>query len=140
MRHRKSGRRLGRSSSHRKAMFSNMVASLVRCGRIHTTEAKAKELRGIAERTINWGVSVSSLLAKETDSLSQQERATLVHARRMAKRVLKDTDALDKLFSEIAPKMAETEHKGGYTRVLKTHIRRGDAAPMAFIEIVGLEA
>ena len=138
MRHRKSGRRLGRSSSHRKAMFSNMVAALVRCGRIHTTEAKAKELRGIADRTINWGVSVSELLAKESDTLSQDERAKLVHARRMAKRVLKDKEALEKLFDEIAPQMAERQ--GGYTRVLKTHNRKGDAAPMAFIELVGLES
>ncbi|MCG8423325.1 MAG: 50S ribosomal protein L17 [Proteobacteria bacterium] len=138
MRHRKTGRRLGRSSSHRKALFSNMVAALVKAGRIHTTEAKAKELRGIAERTINWGVSVSELLAKEPDKLSQIERARLVHARRMAQRVLKDQDALEKLFAEIAPQVAD--RPGGYTRVLKTRNRRGDAAPMAFIEIVGLDA
>lgn len=134
MRHRKSGRRLGRTSSHRKALFSNMVAALVKCGRIETTEAKAKELRGVAERTINWGVGVSELLDKEPKALSQQERAKLVHAKRMARRVLKDQDALDKLFSEVAPKLAG--RPGGYTRVLKTRNRRGDAAPMAFIEII----
>ena len=134
MRHRKSGRKLNRNSSHRKAMFSNMVASLVTHGRIETTEAKAKELRRIADRTINWGVGVADLLAAETKALSQEERARLVHARRMARRVLKDVDALGKLFNEIAPRFAG--RPGGYTRILKTRTRRGDAAPMAFIELV----
>lgn len=115
-------------------MFSNMVASLVTHGRIETTEAKAKELRGIADRTINWGVSVHELLAKDVKALSADERAKLVHARRMAKRVLKDKDALSKLFSEVAPQYAG--RPGGYTRVLKTRYRRGDAAPMAFVELV----
>lgn len=134
MRHRKTGRKLGRNSSHRKALFSNMVAALVTYGRIETTEAKAKELRSIAERTINWGVSVSDLLSKQTGELSQDERVKIVHARRMARRVLKDSEALDRLFSEVAPQLAG--RPGGYTRVLKTRNRRGDAAPMAFIELV----
>jgi large subunit ribosomal protein L17 len=134
MRHRKTGRKLGRKSSHRKALFSNMVASLVKWGRIETTEAKAKELRGIADRTIHWGVSVSELLSRDVKELSQDERAKLVHARRMARRVLKDKDALDKLFADVVPKLVG--HPGGYTRVLKTRTRRGDAAPMAFIELV----
>ena len=136
MRHRKSGRKLNRNSSHRKAMFSNMVSSLVTHGRIETTEAKAKELRGIAERTINWGVKVNELTAKDHKSLSAEERHKVVHAKRMAKRVLRDADALDRLFNEIAPAMAG--RPGGYTRVLKTRTRHGDAAPMALIEIVGL--
>ena len=134
MRHRKSGRKLGRDSSHRKALFSNLVASLVTHGRIETTEAKAKELRSIADRTINWGVSVSELLSNEPGKLSLEERAKLTHARRMARRVLKNPDALDKLFSHVAPLLAG--RPGGYTRVLKTRMRRGDAAPMAFIELV----
>lgn len=134
MRHRKTGRKLGRNSSHRKALFSNMVAALVTYGRIETTEAKAKELRSIAERTINWGVSVSDLLSKQTGELSQDERVKIVHARRMARRVLKNSEALDRLFSEVAPQLAG--RPGGYTRVLKTRNRRGDAAPMAFIELV----
>jgi large subunit ribosomal protein L17 len=134
MRHRKTGRKLGRKSSHRKALFSNMVASLVKWGRIETTEAKAKELRGIADRTIHWGVLVSELLSKDLKELSQDERAKLVHARRMAQRVLKDKVALDKLFADVVPKLVG--RPGGYTRVLKTRTRRGDAAPMAFIELV----
>jgi large subunit ribosomal protein L17 len=134
MRHRKSGRKLGRDSSHRKALFSNLVASLVTYGRIETTEAKAKELRSIADRTINWGVSVSQLLVKDPGQLSPEESAKLTHARRMARRVLKNPDALDKLFTDVAPQLAG--RPGGYTRVLKTRSRRGDAAPMALIELV----
>jgi large subunit ribosomal protein L17 len=134
MRHRKSGRKLGRASSHRKALFSNLVASLVTHGRIETTEAKAKELRSIADRTINWSVSVSELLSKDPEQLSRDELARLTHARRMARRVLKNTVALDKLFKDVGPQLAG--RPGGYTRVLKTRTRRGDAAPMAFIELV----
>lgn len=134
MRHRKAGRKLGRNSSHRKALFSNMVASLVTHERIETTEAKAKELSRIAERTINWGTKVSDLQKKGRDKLSQEERAKIVHARRMAKRVLRDGDALDKLFYELGPRYAS--RPGGYTRVLKTRNRNGDAAPMAFVELV----
>jgi large subunit ribosomal protein L17 len=135
MRHRKAGRKFNRSSSHRKAMYSNMVAALVTHGRIETTEAKAKELRRVADRTINWGVKVADLLAADPKKLSQDDRARLVHARRMAQRVLKDRGALAKLFDEIAPQYAG--RAGGYTRILKTRDRRGDAAPMAFIELVG---
>ncbi len=134
MRHGKSGRKLNRNSSHRKAMFSNMVAALVTHGRIETTVAKAKELRRIAERTINWGVSVSELLEKDQAKLSNDDKAKVVHARRMAKRVLRDKDALKKLFDELAPECAK--RPGGYTRVLRSRNRRGDAAPMAYIEIL----
>lgn len=136
MRHRKSGRKLNRNSSHRKAMFSNMVSSLVTNGRIETTEAKAKELRGIAERTITWSVKVNELCSKDSKDLSREERLQVVHAKRMARRVLKDTDALRHLFHEVAPVMAG--RPGGYTRVLKTRTRKGDAAPMALIELVGM--
>ena len=115
-------------------MFSNMVASLVTHGRIETTEAKAKELRRYAERTINWGVKVSDLLAKDRKDLTAEERIKIVHSMRMAQRILKNKDALNKLFSEVAPACAG--RNGGYTRVLKTRNRRGDAAPMAFIEVI----
>lgn len=137
MRHRKSGRKLGRESSHRKALYSNLVASLVRHGRIETTEAKAKEVRGLADRTITWGISVSEIAGRDPKELSAEERARIVHAKRMARRVLKDTVALDILFSDVAPKMVG--RPGGYTRVLKTRNRRGDAAPMAFLELVSYQ-
>ena len=135
MRHMKAGRKLGRKSSHRKAMYSNMVAALVTHGRIETTEAKAKELRSIADKTIHWGVGVSSLVAKGTRKLSDIERARVVHAKRMARRVLKDETALERLFAEIAPQMVG--RPGGYTRVLKTRFRIGDAAPMALVQLSG---
>ncbi len=134
MRHRKSGRKLNRNSSHRKAMFSNMVASLITHGRIETTVAKAKELRGIAERTISWGVKVSDIIGKEPKKLPATDRMRIVHAKRMAQRILKDKTALTKLFDEVAPRY--DKRPGGYTRVLKTVTRRGDAAPMALIELV----
>lgn len=117
-------------------MWSNMVSSLVTYGRIETTEAKAKELRSHADKAISWGVSVHELLAKDTASLSADERSKIVHAKRMAKRVVKGKTALDRLF-ELAPVFAA--RPGGYTRVLKTRIRKGDAAPMAFVELVGVE-
>jgi large subunit ribosomal protein L17 len=135
MRHRKSGRKLGRNASHRAALFNNLVTSLLTYGRIETTEAKAKEMRGFADAAIGWGISVHSLVAKG-DKASKEERARIVHARRMARRTVKTRDALERLFREIGPHFAT--RKGGYTRVLKTRVRKGDAAPMAFVELIGL--
>jgi large subunit ribosomal protein L17 len=134
MRHLKAGRKLGRTSAHRKAMYSNMVAALVTYGKIETTEAKAKELRSIADRTISWGVGVNDLTRKDRKKLSDIERARIVHAKRMARRVLKDEAALERLFAEVAPAMAG--RPGGYTRLLKTRNRVGDAAPMALVALV----
>ena len=139
MRHRKSGRKLGRKSSHRTALFNNLVTSLLTHGRIETTEAKAKELRAYADSTIQWSVDVAPLLAKG-EKANASEKATLLHARRMARQTVKTRDALERLFTEIGPHFAN-EHskgKGGYTRMLKTRTRKGDAAPMAFVELVGL--
>ena len=135
MRHRNSGRKLGRNASHRKALFNNLVTSLLEHGRIETTEAKAKELRGFADATITWGVSVHALVAKG-EKATAAERAKIVHARRMAKKTVKTDAAMDRLFGEIGPHFAT--RKGGYTRLLKTRVRKGDAAPMAFVELVGL--
>src|SRR5687767_14288711 len=134
MRHLKAGRKLGRTSAHRRAMYSNMVSALVTHGTIETTEAKAKELRSIADRTISWGVGVNDLLKKDHKKLSDIERSRLVHAKRMARRVVKDASALERLFAEVAPAMAG--RPGGYTRVLKTRNRVGDAAPMALVALV----
>jgi large subunit ribosomal protein L17 len=135
MRHRKSGRKLGRTSSHRTALYNNLVTSLFTYGRIETTEAKAKELRGYADATIQWSVDVQALLAKGAQA-TPAERAKVLHARRMARQTVKTRSALERLFTEIGPHFAS--RKGGYTRLLKTRIRKGDAASMAFVELVGL--
>lgn len=119
MRHRKKGRKLNRTSAHRQAMFRNLATSLFRHERIETTDAKAKELRGFAERLIT--------LAKRGD----------LHARRLAHRKIRDDEVLKKLFDDIAPRYAS--RPGGYTRVTKVRIRRGDAATMSIIELVGNE-
>jgi large subunit ribosomal protein L17 len=137
MRHQKSGRKFSRTSAHRKAMFSNMVASLVIHGKIETTVPKAKELRRLADRTISWGTSVASLTAKGRDKLSTAEKAKVVHAMRMAGRVIRSSEALHKLFGEVAPQFAD--RAGGYTRLLKTRTRLGDAAPMSIVALVGSE-
>jgi large subunit ribosomal protein L17 len=135
MRHRKSGRKLGRTSSHRTALYNNLVTSLLTYGRIETTEAKAKELRAYADATIQWSVDVQALVAKG-EQVTPTERARVLHARRMARQTVKTRGALERLFTEIGPHFAS--RKGGYTRMLKTRIRKGDAASMAFVELVGL--
>ncbi len=115
MRHRKAGRKLGRTWEHRKAMFKNMAKSLVEHERIQTTEAKAKELRKVADRLVSMGLEDT------------------VHARRKAFKVLEDRMLVHKLFSDIAPRF--TDIPGGYTRIMKhPGSRKGDAAPMAIIE------
>jgi len=134
MRHQKSGRKFSRPSAHRNAMFSNMLASLITHERIETTVPKAKELRTIAEKTITWGTSVLDLTSKPVDKRSTAEKARIVHAMRMARKVMHSEDAVTRLFREIAPRFKG--RPGGYTRILKTRIRRGDAAPMALIELV----
>jgi large subunit ribosomal protein L17 len=116
MRHHKSGRKLNRNSSHRKAMFSNMANSLFDHEIIKTTLPKAKELRRVAEPLIT--------LAK-TDSVAN---------RRSAFSKLRDKEMVGKLFNELAPRYKE--RPGGFTRILKCGFRSGDAAPMAYIELV----
>ena len=133
MRHQKHGRKLSRTSSHRDAMWANMISSLVMHERIETTEPKAKELRRFADRAISWGMSVVDLTAKGRDKLSDAEKASIVHAMRQARRVMRNEEAVRKLFHEVAPRFRGRQ--GGYTRILKTRIRLGDAAPMAFVEL-----
>ena len=116
MRHRKSGRKLNRTSSHRQAMLRNMAASLLKHEMIRTTLAKAKELRRKAEPLIT--------LAK-TDSVAN---------RRLAFARLRDKEAVGKLFNELGPRYQE--RPGGYLRILKCGFRPGDNAPMAIVELV----
>ena len=136
MRHLKAGRRLGRNSAHRKAMYRNMVTSLVIHGRIRTTLAKAKELRKVADRmvTLGKGVAPSSLEAAEGDELKAL-RVKRVHYIRRAARTIQDRQALDILFNDLAGRFEGRQ--GGYTRVMKAGFRPGDNAPMAIIEFVG---
>jgi len=137
MRHKKSGRRLGRNSTHRKAMYRNMVTSLMMHGRIKTTEAKAKELRRIADRVITLGKKVppSALESCEADSAEFKKlRAARIHNIRRARKLVLDADALNLVFNEYAERYAE--RPGGYTRIYKLGFRSGDNAPMALIELV----
>jgi len=117
MRHGKSHRKLNRTSSHRKAMFKNMATSLLTHEIIRTTLPKAKELRKIAEPLITLG------------------KVTTVHNQRLAFSRLRDKNAVSKLFGEIGPRYIS--RNGGYTRILKCGFRKGDNAPMAYIELVG---
>lgn len=116
MRHNKSGRRLGRKTSHRIAMFRNMVTSLLNHERIITTDAKAKEIRSVAEKMITLG--------KRGD----------LHAQRQAAAYIREKSVVTKLFSTIAPRYKE--RAGGYTRIIKLGQRLGDAASMSVIELV----
>ncbi len=119
MRHQKAGVKLNRTSSHRNAMFRNMVTSLFEHGQIRTTDAKAKELRRWADKMIT--------LAKRGD----------LHARRQAMAVIRNKNIVHRLFEEAQDRFGGKQ--GGYTRVIKLGIRRGDAAPISVVELVGPE-
>jgi large subunit ribosomal protein L17 len=114
------------------------VAALFQNERIRTTEAKARETRRLAERTITWARRVGDILRKKKDARSPEESARVVHAVRMARRIVRDRDAVVKLFDELAPRFAA--RRGGYTRILKVGQRPGDAAPMSLLELVADEA
>ena len=116
MRHQRSGKKLGRDSAHRKALYANLTASLIEHGRIRTTETKAKAVRPIAEKMITLG------------------REGSIHSRRQALAFLRTQEVVHKLFSEVAPRFAG--RPGGYTRVVKLGPRQGDSAPMAYLELV----
>ena len=116
MRHRNKTLHLNRTASHRKAMFRNMVTSLLREERVNTTVTKAKECRRVAERMITF--------AKKGD----------LHARRRAARYINDQAVLKKLFDEIGPRFKD--RPGGYTRIMKTGFRNGDNAPMSILELL----
>ncbi len=116
MRHRKRGRQLGRNTKHRLALFRNLATSLMEHERIETTEAKAKELRGITDKLITLG-----------------KQGTL-HARRGALRVLRTKETVSKLFDDVAKRFPDRH--GGYTRIIKTRQRPGDAAKLVAIELV----
>jgi large subunit ribosomal protein L17 len=116
MRHRKSGKKLGRNTSHRKAMMRNMVTSFFDCEKITTTDARAKELRKMAEKLIT--------MARRGD----------LHSRRLVMQVVRDKQTVAKLFETIAPRYAD--RPGGYTRIIKLGHRAGDNASLSMIELV----
>jgi large subunit ribosomal protein L17 len=135
MRHRVAGKKLNRSLGHRRSLFRNLVSALIHHGRIETTEAKARAVRGDAERLIT--------LAKRGLSAQETDPARGVHARRLAATRMHQwvqepdgtrVDLLKKLFDEVAPRYAG--RPGGYTRIIKLGLRQGDAAPMAVLELV----
>ena len=119
MRHRRAGRKLGRTTAHREMMMRNLVTSLLLYEKIITTAAKAKELRSVAEKMVT--------LAKRED----------LHARRQAAEVLNDDKALKKLFDTLGVRFRD--RNGGYTRITKLDYRMGDGAPLAAIELLGAE-
>jgi large subunit ribosomal protein L17 len=116
VRHQRAGRKLGRDSAHRKALYANLASALIEHGRIKTTEAKAKEVRPIVEQMITLG--------KRGDVSAQRQAVAFLRSKPIAHR----------LFSEIAPRFAD--RTGGYTRVVKLGPRQGDAAQMAYLELV----
>jgi large subunit ribosomal protein L17 len=116
VRHQRAGRKLGRDSAHRRALYANLAGALIEHGRIKTTEAKAKEVRPFVEQMITLG-----------------KRGDLA-AQRHAVAVLRSKPLVRKLFAEVAPRFAD--RPGGYTRIVKLGPRQGDAAPMAYLELV----
>ncbi len=116
MRHHRSGKKLGRDSAHRKALYANLACSLIEHGRIKTTEAKAKAVKPFAEQMITLG--------KRGD----------LHARRQALSELRSQDAVHRLFADVAPRFAD--RSGGYSRIVKLGSRAGDSAEMVYLELV----
>jgi len=119
VRHHRAGKKLGRDSSHRKALYANLACSLIEHGRIKTTEAKAKAVKPFAEQMITLG------------------RRGDLHARRQALAVLRSQEIVHKLFADVGPRMAA--RPGGYSRIVKLGHRPGDAAEMVYLELVDFE-
>lgn len=142
MRHRKSGRKLGRNASHRKAMFRNMVTSLIEVEMIETTDAKAKEVRRLVEKLITLGKRNAPSLVDSAgnDDERRARTAARVAAVRQAAKTVRNRDVLEKLFGELAERYQE--RPGGYTRIIKVGRRLGDGAEMSIIELIqdGVEA
>jgi large subunit ribosomal protein L17 len=134
MRHKRAGLHLSRPAAHRKALFSNMVAALLTYERIRTTTVKAKEIRRLTERVITIARRLGPILTKKPEKRTDEEKARVVHAMRLALQAVRDRDAVLKLFEEIAPRFLARH--GGYTRIMKVGERPGDAAPMSILELI----
>lgn len=148
MRHGNSGRQFGRNSSHRRAMLRALTANLIAHGRIETTDAKAKELRRVAERVITKARRLGKIAYTEADKLSLGDRARRQAAQKQVGKFLQrfavitkpggvqeEVDLIEKVFVELAKRYAD--RPGGYTRIIKVGNRRGDNAPISIIELVG---
>jgi large subunit ribosomal protein L17 len=147
MRHLNAGRKFGRNSSHRRAMFRNLAANLVAHERIETTDEKAKELRRVAERLITKAMRLGDVAYTADADLKPEARAKRLHAQRVvgaflprfATRIVdgkpKKIDLVEKVFLELAKRFKG--RPGGYTRIVKLGLRRGDGAHMSIIEFVG---
>ena len=156
MRHRKAGRKFGRNTSHRRAMFRNLAGNLVLHEKIETTEAKAKELRRVAERLITQATRLGDDLVADVGKLGDEERERVLSRRMHAQRLvasflprrlartlpdgsIEEVDLVHKLFHEIAPRFlprVQAERGGGYTRIIRKWRRKGDNAPMAIIQLL----
>ena len=160
MHHKKAGRKFGRNTPHRRAMFKNLAANLLLHERVETTEAKAKEIRSILERLITRATRLGDELTVDVGKLKESERVRVVARRVAAQRLVardlpktgtktlsdgttEQVDLVHKLFHDIAPRFlarVKANKGGGYTRVIKLNPRRGDNSPMAIIEILPAEA
>jgi large subunit ribosomal protein L17 len=147
MRHLNAGRKFGRNTSHRRAMFRNLTGNLVAHERIETTDAKAKELRRVAERLITKAIRLGDVAFTPDKELSAKDRARRLHAQRLVAAFIprfgvrqengesKKIDLVEKVFVDLAKRFRG--RPGGYTRIVKLGPRRGDNAPMVIIELVG---
>jgi large subunit ribosomal protein L17 len=156
MRHHKAGRKFGRNTSHRRAMFRNLAANLVLHERIETTDAKAKELRRIAERLITKALRLGDDLTVDLAKLKQDDRNRVIarrlhvqrqlaaflplkHTKTLSDGTLEEVNLVSKLFEQVAPRYLARVKEGkggGYTRIIKENNRRGDNASMSLIELL----
>jgi large subunit ribosomal protein L17 len=148
MRHKNSGRKFDRNTSHRRAMLRNLTANLVLHEKIETTDAKAKELRRVAERLLTKAIRLGEVAFTPQEKLSDADKARRLAAQRLVAAYIprfgvriekggesKRVDLVEKVFLDLAKRFQK--RPGGYTRIIKIGPRRGDGAPMAFIELVG---
>jgi large subunit ribosomal protein L17 len=148
MRHKNSGRKFDRNTSSRRAMLRNLTANLVLHERIETTDAKAKELRRVAERLLSKAIRLGEVAYSGNEKLSAEDKARRLHAKRLVRAYIprfgvrmekggvpKKVDLVEKVFLDLAKRFQG--RPGGYTRIIKFGPRRGDAAPMSLIEFVG---
>jgi large subunit ribosomal protein L17 len=137
VRHRNLTTKVRGNSTHNRAMYQNMLLGLVEHGRIQTTEKRARVVRSLAEKMVTRATRLGDLLLKDRSKLEPTDKARVIHAMRVARRDLKQAEAVIRLFDEIAPRYLG--RPGGYTRIYKIGPRKGDNAPMALIEFIEAE-